>query len=125
MALEDNTMDEKSLERLLSRFIRAAEAHNLAVEGLDAAAANRQAVILTGLYASIRTHGTGGRDSLAQLLDHDSPAVAGMAAIYLLPSAPELALPVLERLAASPGLLGFRARAALDRWQSGEWELDD
>ena len=118
-------MTEVSLELLIIRFTRAAEQHYLAVEALDEATANRQAVILAGLYASIRKQGTTGDEELRTLLQHDSPPVAGMAAVYLLARNPQLALPVLERLSALPGLLGFRARAAVDRWNNGEWDLTD
>ena len=116
-------MTTDRLPLLIDRFVRAAEQHNIAIEAMDAAAANRQAAILSGLFTSIRATGISGETAFQQLLEHTSPPVAGMAAVYLLSRRPELALPVLERLALSPGMLGFRAKAALDRWRQGEWDL--
>lgn len=117
-------MSDETLERLLHRFARAAERHNSALETMDEEGANRQAFLISRLFASIAAHGVTGRARLLALLASDQPAVAGMAAVYSLRYATQEALPVLRRIAGEPGLLGFRAGMAIERWERGEWEID-
>ena len=117
-------MSDETLERLLHRFARAAERHNAALETMDEEGANRQAFLISRLFASIAAHGVTGRARLLALLASDQPAVAGMAAVYSLRYATQEALPVLRRIAGEPGLLGFRAGMAIERWERGEWEID-
>jgi hypothetical protein len=117
-------MPENNLARLLQRFSHTALSHAAALDRLDAAAADRSAAILTRLFQAIIAHGIDGRERLLGLLDSDRPVVAGMAAVYSLRYNPGRCRPVLASLARQPGLLGFRAAAALDRWDNGEWDLD-
>ena len=117
-------MSDDTVQRIILRFARAAARHNRALEAMDEAEANRQAFMISRLFAGIVAHGMAGRTGLLVLLTSDQPAVAGMAAIYSLRYAPQDALPVLQRLAGEPGLLGFRAGMAIERWERGEWEID-
>lgn len=117
-------MPDETVERLIERFSRAAAKHHAALEEMDAEEANRQAFLINGLFAGIVAHGDVGRTRLLALLASEQPAVAGMAAVYSLRFAPLEALPVLRRIAAQPGLLGYRASVAIERWERGEWELD-
>jgi len=117
-------MPDETLERLILRFARAAERHNAALEAMDEAGANRQAFLISRLFAGIVTHGIAGRAGLLVLLTSEQPAVAGMAAVYSLRFAPQEALAVLRRIAGEPGLLGFRAGMAIERWDRGEWEIE-
>ena len=117
-------MPDETLERLIARFARAAANHHAALEKMDEEEANRQAIMIGRLFAGIVEHGAGGRMKLLALLSSDQPAVAGMAAVYSLRTATQVALPVLRRIAGEPGLLGFRASMAIERWERGEWELD-
>ena len=113
-------MTEPQLNRLLERFARAARSHHNALESLDEGAANRQATILARLAAGILQEGKAGVARLVTLTRGPDPVVAGMAAIYLLPYKREQSLAVLRRVADEPGLLGFRARGAIDRLEKGE-----
>ncbi len=115
-------MSTAQLERLLDRFARAAIGHHLALESLDEKRANRYAENLGRLAEGIFTYGTAGEAGLVALTHHPEPAVAGMAAVYLLPRRTDLALGVLRRVTLEPGLLGFRASVAIERWERGEWE---
>jgi hypothetical protein len=113
-------MSAENLDRLLERFVRAARCHNNALETLDERAANRQATILSRLAAGILQESDAGVAGLVTLTNGPDPVVAGMAAVYLLPCERELALAVLRRVAGEPGLIGFRARGAIDRLEKGE-----
>jgi len=115
-------MQQKHLDTLLRRFAIAARAHRAAMEAMDADQAGRHARMTAALHQSILAAGEPGKEQFCSLLEHPDPAVAGMAAVYLITSASEQSLATLRRVAKEPGLLGFRAAAAIDRWQSGEWE---
>ena len=115
-------MQKNRIDTLLQRFAIAAAAHHAALEAMDAERANQHARMTGALHQSIMAAGAPGKERFLSLLDHPEPVVAGMAAVYLITSATEQSLTTLRRLADEPGLLGFRAAAAIDRWQSGEWE---
>ena len=117
-------MSDETLERLISRFARAAVRHHAALENMDEEETNRQAFLIGRLFTGIAAYGDTGRSKLLVLLTSDQPVVAGMAAVYSLRSATDEALPVLRRIAGEPGLLGYRASMAIERWERGEWELD-
>jgi hypothetical protein len=114
-------METDKLERLLDRFARAARRHHEALEAMEEGEANRQAHLLARLAAGIGDAGSAGVAGLVALTCVPDPSVAGMAAVYLLPRDPETALRVLRRVAREPGLLGFRAGVAVERWEKGEW----
>lgn len=113
--------DDKAA-RLLHRFANAAKAHHSALESMDAERADVHARMLTALHAALLCEGESGREKLLSLVDSVNPAVAGMAAVYALGLDPERCLTTLRRVAMAPGLLGFRASIAIERWESGEWE---
>jgi hypothetical protein len=115
-------MPDEKMSRLLSRFAAAAKAHYAALESMNETRANFQAKVIAGLVANIFREGAAGRESLLSLVDSDNPAVAGMAAVYSLTYDAQRSLTLLRRLAEEPGLLGFRAGTAIQRWESGEWE---
>lgn len=118
-------MDDGRLARLLGRFAVAAEAHASALEAMDVEGANRHAHLLHELYCRISAMGEKGMDGLLNLSGEKSGSVAGMAAVYGLGYDPERALGVLRRLSEDEGLLGFRARVAIERWEMGEWGRRD
>lgn len=114
-------MQDDTLTRLLQRFAAAATAHYQALETMDERRATKQAGMVAGLYRSIIGCGEWGRQALLALVDDKDPVVAGMAAVYSIRYDCERCLATLQRIAEEPGLLGFRAQLALERWQSGEW----
>jgi hypothetical protein len=108
-------------ELLLKRFAAAARAHHEAVEAMNEARANAHARKIAALHQALRVEGAPGLDGMLALVDDESPEVAGMAAVYVLHLHPDRCLAVLRRIAAEPGLLGFRAGVAVERWETGEW----
>ena len=114
-----NAHEQTSLDRLLHRFGSAAQAHFAALEAMDADAANRHAMMIARLHVAITTEDSG-RDALLGLLLDKRPAVRGMVAVYCLHEHTQRSLAVLRELARIPGLMGFRASCALERWEKGE-----
>lgn len=124
--MTDSTLPESAqaaarLQRLLHRFALAALAHHAALEDLDAGRAEAQARMLAGLHEALANAGEEGLEKLLELVDHSDPVVAGTAAVYSIHRDNGRCLATLRRVATAPGLLGFRARAAIERWESGEW----
>jgi len=107
---------------MVSRFAVAARAHRQSLEEFDDEGAAGHVRLLVGLYAAICREGDAGQEAFLLLLESGDDAVAGMAAVFSLASETELSLVVLRRLAAGEGLLGFRARYAIERWEKGEWQ---
>lgn len=117
-------MTDERLARLLRRFAVAAQAHAAAMEAMDEEGAKRHAAVIHRLYREIVGVGEAGKEELLALTGSSRKEVAGMAAVYSLRFGPERCVAVLRRLAAEPGLLGFRAGVALERWERGEWDLE-
>jgi hypothetical protein len=118
----DKSNPDDRLTRLLHRFAAAAQAHHEALEAMDEERANAHAAVIAGLRRSIVGAGDAGREALLAMVDDPNPVVAGMAAVYSIRHASGRCLAVLGRLALEPGLLGFRAGVAVERWESGEWQ---
>jgi hypothetical protein len=114
-------MQGDKLTRLLHRFTTASMAHHEALEEMIEERANAHARMIAGLYRSINATGESGRQALLALVDDNDPVVAGMAAVYSIRYDSRRCLSALARVAQEPGLLGFRARMAIERWESGEW----
>jgi hypothetical protein len=114
--------DAERLARTVSRFAVAARAYQRALDDLDEERAAAHVRVLSGLYGVVVREGEAGLAAFLELLDDGDDAVAGMAAVYALASAPERSLVVLRRLAAGEGLLAFRARHVVERWEAGEWQ---
>lgn len=117
----ENPQTEARLIMLLQRFALAARSHQAALEALNTERAETQTRLLAGLHESLANSGEQGLEKLRELVSSSDPVVAGMAAVYSirLDSGPCLA--TLRRVAKEPGLLGFRAAMAIERWESGEW----
>jgi oligoribonuclease (3'-5' exoribonuclease) len=115
-------MQDDQLTRLLQRFATAAKAHYQALETMDEERANTHAKMIAGLYQSIVASGEGSSQALLELVDNSDPVVAGMAAVYSIRCNSKRCLATLGRVALEPGLLGFRAQVAIERWENGEWQ---
>lgn len=120
-ALPECAPAESRLQRLLHRFALVALAHHAALEALDGERAEVQARMLAGLHEALVSAGKAGLEKLLELVDNSDPVVAGMAAVYSLRLDSVRCLAALRRVAAEPGLLGFRAKIAIERWEAGEW----
>ena len=118
---ENRELDDR-LELLLKRFAVAARAHHEALETLDAERAEVQARMVAGLHEALVRAGKQGEELLLNLVDSPDPVVAGMAAVYSIRLDTRRCLAALRRVAKEPGMLGFRAEMAIQRWESGEWE---
>jgi len=119
--LERSTMQNDKLARLLQRFATTATAHFQALEEMNEEQANTCARMIAGLHRSIIDTGENGRQALLEMVDDNDPVVAGMAAVYSIRYDSKRSLSTLRRVALVPGLLGFRAQIAIERWESGEW----
>jgi hypothetical protein len=117
----ENSLTEARLQKLLLRFALAAQAHHAAMEALDTERAEAQARILAGLHETLVNSGEQGLVKLRELIDSCDPVIAGMAAVYTIRLDSEHCLATLCRVAKESGLLGFRARIAVEQWESGEW----
>ena len=115
-------MNSARLNRLLLRFAMAARNHHEALESMDAERAEQHARMVAALFGAIMAAGPLGKERFSALLGHHEPVVAAMTAVYLIRAETEKSLQVLQLVAAEPGLLGFRTTAAIERWQSGEWD---
>jgi len=115
-------MQNDKLTRLLQRFATTATAHFQALEEMNEERANTSAQMIAGLHRSIIDSGECGRQALLELVDDNDPVVAGMAAVYSIRYNSERSLATLRRVSLVPGLLGFRAQIAIERWESGEWQ---
>jgi len=114
-------MPDDKLTRLLHRFATTAKAHYKSLEEMNEERANTHAQMIVGLYRAIIGTGESGKQALLELVGDNDPVVAGMAAVYSIRYDSKRCLTTLERVALEPGLLGFRAQMAIERWESGEW----
>lgn len=112
---------ELRVEKLIRWFIRASLAHAEAIEEMNEWHAASQVEELNRFFAALKRDD--GVPRLLELLDHPEAAVSGMAAVYAMREEPDRCCRQLAKLAQKPGTIGFRAGAALKRWEAGEWSL--
>ena len=110
----------EKVTKLVEWFVRSALRHAEAMELMEEEAAAAEVPELNRFYAGVLREG--GLERFLALLDHEEPTVAGMAAVYAMREAPERCTAALARIAKLPGLIGFRAQAALERLESGDWQ---
>ena len=70
-------------------------------------------------FSCLSSHGAEGEAAFAALLQDDSPHVRGWVAAQLLSGGERSAIPVIEELAALPGIRGFTAATTLKEFQAG------
>lgn len=109
----------EKVAKLIEWFVKAAQRHAVAMETLAEDVAAAEVQNLNRFYLALRREQ--GMETFLLLLEHPDPDVAGMAAVYAMREAPERCRAKLAALAVLPGLIGFRAKAALERWDNGEW----
>jgi hypothetical protein len=108
------------LTSFIKEYIEQAIINQTASWKGDHKKANRAHTRLTRVYHKLRALGREGRDSLVQLLSHNNPAVVAWAATHVLSFAPELAVPVLERLEITgDGAIKLSAKWILKQWKNG------
>ena len=118
-------MTEQKIEVLVEKFIRAAKNHYVASLAGDWIIANREAKTIRKTIKKIKDLGENAREALLVQTESKDLAVSAMAAVYSLNYAPEESISVLTRIAKEPGLIGFEADQALQRWKEGEWNLEE
>ncbi|QXE92858.1 hypothetical protein KP001_10220 [Geomonas subterranea] len=110
----------EKVKKLVGWFAKAASRHAEAMEAMAEEVAAAEVADLDRFYRALQREG--GMAELLLLLEDPDPVVAGMVAVYAMPEAPEPCVARLTLIAGEPGLIGFRAQAALERWERGEWE---
>lgn len=110
---------QEKVTKLIAWFVKATLRHADAIEALEEGIAAGEVRDLQRFYGALQREG--GMERFLELLDHEDPRVAGMAAVFAMREAPERCTEVLKRISGLPGLIGFRAQAALERWESGDW----
>ncbi|GFO70579.1 hypothetical protein GMLC_41580 [Geomonas limicola] len=114
-------MQQDRVAKLIEWFVRAALRHAEAIEAMQEEVAALQVASLTKYFKALKAE-EGAMPRFLLLLEEGNPVIAGMAAVYGLAQAPERCRPVLVKLTEMPGLIGFRAQVALQRWDAGEWQ---
>jgi hypothetical protein len=109
-------MTADSVELLVARYQSAARRHGAATTSI---AANKAADEIAAIYRELRTRSSNATAGLLSLLHDADPSVRGWAAAHALEFAPEQGIPVLQQLAASPGLVGLNAEMTLSEWRAG------
>jgi Domain of unknown function (DUF2019) len=108
---------------LVQNYIQAARAHGLAKQRGDYKEANRQHDRIIRALKGLRALPEGEQEALLGMLSDDDVNVRAWAATYLLFLAPDKAVPVLEEVAAAPGVLGFGAEVTLREFRKGTLKL--
>jgi hypothetical protein len=117
--LFDQVASQKSDEVLLETYRLAAAEHGLATESGDYRAGNRAHERLAKAYRTLRERGPASQAKVLTLLKDSDVGVRAWAAAHALEFDPAAAEPVLTKLAAQPGLVGFGAQMTLREWRAG------
>lgn len=107
-----------TVDQLVSRYVEAASAHQMASEQGDHTRANPQHDIVAAVYRELR--GRGEEEALRPLLTHNDPGVRSWAGSHALAFSPQDGEKVLEALAKESGVVGFNAQMTLETWREGE-----
>jgi len=96
------------------------DAANTKADGL--APASRDHALHTrmvGAFACLTSFGSAGQTAFAALLHDESPHVRSWVAAQLLSTGDTSALPIMQQLAAQPGIQGFTAATTLKEFHAG------
>lgn len=122
---EDDRSMPNEISTIVDNFAEATIKHHEAIlQGSKPRIVNTQAKRIDRLFQAITQKGEAGRQALLALVDSENLVVASMAAVYSLKYSPERCKTGLERIAKEPGLIGFAAEQALQRWEEGNWQLE-
>jgi hypothetical protein len=115
---------KKSIQELIDVFVAAVIGQHEALANGDWRTGNPLAKKYDAAFRKIIEHGDEGRNALLALIEHPNVAVAEMSAVYSLKYSPDQCLKVLRQLSREPGLVGFGAQQAIQRWEEGAWQLE-
>lgn len=118
-------MSTFEINDLLEKFTLSTLNHFNASLAGDWKTANREVAKIRKITKNIRDFGDVGRDALLSLTNNPNSAVSAMAAMYSIKYAPEKSLSVLVKISQEPGLIGFEAGQAIQRWNEGNWMLEE
>jgi hypothetical protein len=106
-----------SIEELVQEYEQSAIAYGQALNAADHRAANRAADRIIGAYRELRSRAAASH--LLPLLRSEDDYVRSFVAAHALEFAPEQGEPVLQELAARPGLRRTPAEYTLKAWREG------
>ena len=113
-----------TVDELVVEFADCVAGQSTCIKQGDATMGNMYAKRYIAAFEKLRSHGDAGRAALTVLFDDPRADVRVMAASYLLRHAEKAAIAVLKAESQKPGLAGFGAEQALERWTDGTWRLD-
>jgi hypothetical protein len=111
--------DDRTVDEIISDYIRAASAHEPAILAGNAEAAVSAYDTVAACADELRFRGLDAQKALLLLLEHKNLRVQLCAATDALESAPALAETKLLSLSHSASLVGLDASAILREWQKG------
>lgn len=117
-------MENFKIKSLIDSFSRAAKNQYLASINGDWKTANKEISTLRQVFNKICKINEPARKKLLTLTESDDLAVASMAAFYSLKYDPDKSISILKKIAEEPGLIGFQATQAIQRWNEGKWDLE-
>jgi len=106
-------------ESLLDIYVQAAIRHGEATLQGNADKGNAEYDALMEALEAMHASLDGERGPLTSILDHPDPSVRAWAATHLLRIDPDKALPVLCRVSALSGIIGFGAEMVIKEWNKG------
>jgi hypothetical protein len=118
-------MTQKQVDKLITDFVEAAKKHYEATMVGNWRETNKQAKRIRKVFQGIKSAGENARQALLAQTENQDLAVASMAATYSLKYGTQQAQMVLQHIASEPGIIGFGAQRALQRWEEGDWHLDE
>ncbi len=111
-------------KKLVEQFAEAAEkSFEAALKG-DWRENNKWVKRQVKAFQQIIEIGDVARDELLTLLEYENLAIAKSAAVFSLKYATQQSIVTLKKIAQEPGMLGFEAKQALQRWEEGNWQLE-
>jgi hypothetical protein len=114
----------QNYEKLVAEFVAASEKSAQALVIGDSKVNNKWVKKQVKVFKQIVSIGDIARDELVRLLDAENLDIALSAAVFSLKYSTEKSLTTLKKIAQEPGLLGFRAQQAIQRWEEGSWQIE-
>ncbi len=117
-------MENLMIKSIIELFSISAKNHYLATIKGDWKTANKEISKLREVYKKICKINGSARKELLILTENNDLAIASMAAFYSLNYDPEKSISILEKISNEPGIIGFQAKQAIQRWNEGKWDLE-
>ena len=110
---------------LVKQYVNDIKANTRAIESGDSETANVYSAQVLSIYRELRARGRQAQDALLPLLSHEDLDVRETAAAHALDFAPDIGLPVLREIEATPAgrFASASARMALMSWEDGNFKI--